>query len=228
MSIIGSKKEYATNLRKLGQSYREISEKLDIAKSTLSYWFKDNPELADITRSNISRSKKIWSDNISRYNRLRSDEYIKNRISEIDKYSSEIKPINKNELFALGMGLYLAEGGKSEKHNLRFANSDPSIVSMMLRFLREICEVDQEKIFARIHLYQEHKYEDSLLFWSIITGIEMDKFWQPQLLVTSSSKRTKKVNKLEHGTLHLTVCDTSINKMVYGWMKGIKLQFVPR
>lgn len=228
MAIISTKKESAYKLRQSGLSYNEISAQLDVAKSTLSYWFKNNSDMMVITKNNINRSKKIWSENISRFNRLRAQEYIKNRIEKIEQYSLDVKPIRDRELFILGLGLYLAEGGKSEKHNLRFANSDPNIIIMMLKFIREVCKADDENIFARIHIYEEHKYENNLEYWSKITGIKITKFWKPQLLISSSSKRTKRVNKLEHGTLHLTVCDTEINKKVYGWMKGIKLQFMPR
>jgi len=224
-AIIGSIKSEAMRLRKKGLSYNEISAELEVAKSTLSHWLKDIPGFEKIKENNIRQAKQIWSKNIIEFNKKRTAEHLKNRINDIEHYSKEIKRISQNNLFYLGIALYLAEGGKTEKSNLRFSNSDPAIIRIMIKFFEEFCAIDPADINARIHLYEHNRYKETLSYWSEVTGINKNKFWRPQLVITSSSKKTKPRRKLEYGTLHLTVCNANLNKKVYGWMKGIKLQF---
>lgn len=224
-SIIGSTKSKAINFRKQGLSYNEISTKLQVAKSTLSSWLKDIPGFEKIKEDNIRQVKQIWSKNIIEYNKKRTAEHLKNRILEIDRYSKDIKKISRNDLFYLGIALYLAEGGKTEKSNLRFANSDPEVIKIMMKFFHDICHISPEAVNARIHLYEQNRYEETLDYWSKITGIDKNRFWQPQLAISKSSKKTKGLRKLEYGTLHLTICNAELNRKVHGWMKGVKLQF---
>ena len=224
-SIIGSTKSEAIKLRKQGLSYNEISTKLHVAKSTLSLWLKDIPGFKKIKENNIKRAKQTWSKNIIEYNKKRTAEHLEKRVNEIESYSKDIKKISKNNLFYLGIALYLAEGGKTEKSNLRFANSDPAVIKIIMKFFQDICHISPEAVNARIHLYEQNRYEKTLNYWSKITGINKNKFWQPQLVISKSSKKTKGLRKLEYGTLHLTICNAGLNRKVHGWMKGIKLQF---
>jgi len=221
----GSIKVEAVKLRKQGLSYNEISVKLHVAKSTLSLWLKNIPGFEKIKENNIKRAKQTWSKNIIEYNKKRTAEHLKNRVFEIDRYSKDIKKISQDDLFYLGIALYLAEGGKTEKSNLRFANSDPAVIRIIMEFFRNNCCIRPEAVNARIHLYEQKRYEETLDFWSKITGIDKNRFWKPQLAISKSSKKTKGLRKLEYGTLHLTICNAELNRKVHGWMKGIKLQF---
>lgn len=53
----------------------------------------------------------------------------------------------ERELFHLGIGLYIGEGTKS-KQRVILSNSDPQVIRTFLRFLREICRVEEKRIFA--------------------------------------------------------------------------------
>lgn len=223
--IVGTTKSESIKLRKQGLSYNEISIKLHVAKSTLSLWLKDIPGFEKIKENNIRRAKQIWSRNIIEFNRKRTAEHLKNRVNEIERYSKDIKQISQSNLFYLGIALYLAEGGKTEKSNLRFSNSDSTIIKIMMKFFREICHINPSGIYARIHLYEQNRYAETLNYWSKITEINKNRFWQPQLVISKSSKKTKSSRKLEYGTLHLTICNAEFNRKMHGWMKGIKLQF---
>ena len=223
--IVGTTKSESIKLREQGLSYNEISMKLHVAKSTLSLWLKDIPGFEKIKENNIRRAKQIWSKNIIEFNKKRTAEHFKNRENDIERYSKEIKQISQSNLFYLGIALYLAEGGKTEKSNLRFSNSDPAIIKIMMKFFQEICHIAPSAIYARIHLYEQNRYAETLNYWSKITEIDKDRFWQPQLAISISSKKTKRLRKLEYGTLHLTICNAELNRKVHGWMKGIKLQF---
>ena len=226
-NLIGTKSQ-AVSLRKLGQSYNEISKKLGVAKSTLSYWLKDIPESLEAKTSNINRSKEIWSKNITDFNKKRSREYQQQTAKETEGYAKQVGELSKQDLFMLGIGLYLAEGSKREKFKVRFTNSDPEIIKIIMRFFLESCEVKESDIKARIHLHNPENYDNSLEFWSKLTSISKENFWQPQFVVSKSSQRKRPFNRLPNGILHLTISSSSLSKKIRGWSDGVREKFVPR
>lgn len=225
-NIDGSKKIKAINLRKKGLSYNEINKLLGISKSTLSDWLSNLPLSKVIKEKNIKKSKLIWSKNITSFNKKRSIIY-KHETSRILKfYATEIKRINKEDLFYLGIGLFLAEGSKREKFSVRFANSDPLIIKIILKFFREICNVNQSDIRARIHLHSNITNHVALKYWSNIMQISPKQFWRPQNVVSKSSQGKRKVNQLPYGTLHVTIMKADLVKKIKGWILGISNQLI--
>ncbi|MCX6810549.1 MAG: hypothetical protein NTY30_02310 [Candidatus Berkelbacteria bacterium] len=217
-----SKKEAAIKLRSRGLSYSEIDKRISVPKSTLAYWLKDVCISEQIKQDNITKAKSIWAKNISDFNRKRSKEYFKNREETLQNYAKKVAKLSDRELWWLGMGLYLGEGEKLEKHKIRFVNSDPAIVAIMMSFFTKCCGIEVNKFQARIHCYNNQNYDNILKFWSRLTKIKPDKFWKPQIVESKN-----KSHKLENGTLHLTVSDSKLNLKIHGWMQGIKFQFMP-
>ena len=62
-------KKKAISLRLSGKSYNEISTKLGVPKSTLSSWFRREKWPTDFLKDICSKNKRIWSKNITKYNR---------------------------------------------------------------------------------------------------------------------------------------------------------------
>ena len=90
-----------------------------------------------------------------------------------------------------------------------------------MRFLREICNIPDSKITARIHLYPEINYQKTLNFWRKITKLPKKNFKPPQIQVSRASKGKRPKNTLPYGTLHLTVNSTELTCKVKGWIRGI-------
>lgn len=61
----------------------------------------------------------------------------------------------ERELYQLGLGLYIGEGNKRSRHNLSLPNTDPRVIRAFLRFLREICGVDERRIWAWINIFDD-------------------------------------------------------------------------
>lgn len=222
MILDSSKKNSAINLRLKGFSYNEISKEISVPKSTLSYWLKKIGVSEKIKSDNIRKTKFIWSKNISRYNKTRAKLYLKNRKNFLNDYANEVSRISDQELWWLGIGLYLGEGEKKEKHKIRFVNSDPAIIIIMMLFFQKCCGISADKFNARIQCYGKQDYQSLLTFWSELTKIDSENFWQPQ--VVESKHR---ISKLEYGTLHLTISDSKLNLKIHGWMQGVRFQFMP-
>lgn len=222
MTTNSSKKETVINLRLAGRSYSEIIKQSSVPKSTLAYWFKDVSVSKRVKLDNIKKAKLIWSKNISDYNKTRANLYLKNREKILQRYANEISKLSDQALWWLGMGLYLGEGEKREKHKIRFVNSDPAIILIIMEFFDRCCGVKSDKFKARIQCYQNQNYKDILRYWSQLTKIKPDNFWKPQIVDSKNES-----HKLKNGTLHLTISDSKLNLKIHGWMQGVRFQFMP-
>lgn len=225
MTTIISSKERAFKLRKQGKSYNEINNKLGVPKSTLSSWLKTLPFSVQIKDANIKRSRTVWAENIIEYNRRRSKEYKKDTECLLKKFAKEIPLISDRNLFLIGLALFWAEGGKREKWNVRFVNSDPIMIRVIMQFFRKICNVSNKKFTLRIHLYPNIREETAKRFWLKITKLHMSQFRRSQVQISISSKGKRPINRLPYGTLHINIGDAYLNKKIKGWLLGLSKQF---
>jgi len=223
-------KSQALKLRISGKSYTEIAKNLKVPKSTLSNWFT-GLELSESAKNRIEsriyagalkglikRNKKQTHLAIQRTRKIRSEA------------SKEITSINQKELKLIGVTLYWAEGYKrpiirngKEKtnHPVSLTNSDPKIISIFLKFLREICKVPENKITANIRSY-EHLEEDSIIkFWQGVTKLPKDNFDKIYYGISKSSENKKPYNKLPYGTISIRVNNTNLFHEIMGWIEGL-------
>lgn len=224
MRHIDSTKNKAVELRKFGHSYGYISNQLSVPKSTLSGWFKNEGYSKLAREKNISIARSVAAKNISFYNKKRAKDYGRRVAEEQKRYAVEVKKMSRDEIFFLGIGLFMTEGSRKEKWSVRFVNSDPTIVKIIMKFFRENCEADINKIYARIHIHDDKKYIEALNYWSRIAKIPKDRFWKPQVVVSKSSQY-KRQKRLEFGILHIAVCDARLCRKINGWSQGIAMQF---
>jgi len=224
MSIIIGSKNKAIQLRNQGKSYNEINRILHIPKSTLSTWLKTIPFSVRIKDKNVQRSKAVWAKNIVEFNKRRSEKYQKDTKHLIKKFAENVPPISNQNLFFIGLALFWAEGGKREKWNVRFVNSDPQMIQATMRFFREVCGVSDEKFTLRIHLYPNIQEKVAKSYWLKITKLQEDQFRKSQVQISGSSKGKRPINRLPYGTLHINIGDAHLNKKIKGWLLGLGRQ----
>lgn len=221
---ITSLKDKALKLRKQGKSYNEINGTLGVPKSTLSNWLKEIPLSKQIKDKNINQAKIIWAKNITAYNKRRSWVGKQLKEKEIDRFAQEIKNVDNQALFWLGLGLFLAEGGKKERWSVRFVNADISIIKLMMKFFREICLVSDDKFRFRIYLHPNIKDREAKSSWSKILNVSIKQFYKSQNVISQSSRRKRNSNRLPIGTLHIYINDVSQINKINGWIKGLYLK----
>ena len=115
----------------------------------------------------------------------------------------EIGNINERDLWLLGIGIYLGEGCKSNEA-IRIVNSDPDIIKIAIKWFREICGLEIKNFRPYIHLYPDNNLEESLTYWSQITGVPKHQFGKISI-DKRTNKSTKKSSKLPYGTIHLHI-----------------------
>jgi len=188
-------KQRAMRLRLKGRSYNEINRLLGTPKSTLSGWFSDL-ELPKEAKKRLSeRVYKKSIEKLIKRNKLQSHEASKRARGIRSTAKGEVEDISSKELMFAGISLYWAEGykrpivvnGKTKTHHpVSLTNSDPKLIKIYLRFIREICGVPEEKIRADVRIY-EHQDEAHLLeFWSQTTNIPYDRFKSFQIEVRNA------------------------------------------
>jgi len=214
------------DLRKKGRTYTEIAHTLKVPKSTVAWWLRGGVKIPkSLEKQMLERSRKKWRRNINAFNKIyakiRSEEAAKIREKYKEKAAKEIKKISKKDLRLIGCALYWAEGTKTNRWQVGFSNSDPEIIKVMMRFFREVCNIPNEKIKARIHLYPQMDQQKTTNYWKKITALPKKNFNKPQIQISRASKGKRLRNTLPYGTLHLTAGNTEMACRVKGWVRGI-------
>lgn len=212
------------SLRKKGKTYSEITKISGLPKSTVGWWLRGFKLSKKIEKQILEKARKKWSKNITDYNKIysqiRSEKAKRIRDDITEKASKEIRGLSERDLKLIGSALYWAEGSKN-KHTLRFANSDPMMIKVIMEFFRKTCDVSDEKIKARIHLYPQTNQLRATNYWRNVVNLPKCNFHIPQIQISRASKRKRPINTLPYGTLHLTICNTEKACKTKGWIKGI-------
>lgn len=225
-----SDKFKAYKLRIVGRSYNEISQLLGVPKSTLSGWFADLklPEEAMKRLKNRVHATSLHGLIARNKNQTILAEARSKEMYE--KGRRLIKNISKRDLLVIGTSLYWAEGykrpvvikGKARtSHRVSLTNSDPKLICIFLQFLKEICEVPNEKITIWIR-YFEHQDSAYLLdFWQKKCNIPYSSFRKTLQTVSISSQRKKSYNSLPFGVAQISVSNTNLYHKIMGLISGI-------
>lgn len=171
-----SLKRKARTFRRKGYSIPAISNKLSIAKSTVSLWVRNvklPEDLANQLKHNFKYAhKKGRGIRIAKLN-LELISITKDARKDISKL--DILNSNARILAAL---LYWCEGAKQRPSSgIRFTNSDPDMIQTFLRLFRRGFAPQESKFRALIHLHDYHDEQSQLQFWSSITGIPIAQFY---------------------------------------------------
>ena len=210
----------ARELRSKGFSVREISQKIRCAKSSVSGWVSDIP----LTSEQIARLKSNQDKGRAKAaNHPNSPKHVWARIRTdfIESASKEISnQCSKGVLKVVGSALYWAEGYKASVNMVNFSNSDPLMISLMMRFFRGVCNVPENKFRGIVHIHPHLNVKRALVFWSKVSGIPASQFHKTQFGISRASKHKR--DTLPLGTFRIVICDTRLRSKIQGWIKGIE------
>jgi len=137
------------------------------------------------------------------------------------------------DLFLLGIGLYLGDGEKTYE-NVRITNSDPKIIKIAMEWFQRICGFEMKNFIPSVHLYPDNDIEESLDYWSRITGIPREQFNKAQV-DQRSNKSERKRRKLPYGTFHLKTKSfggkefgRGLHRRIMGWIEAVEEQLSRR
>ena len=224
-------KQKVLALRLRGKSYTEIRKELGVPKSTLSSWLSNVQISSDAQKRIEERTRKKSFEGLLKINKQQTARALQRKQTIIKAAMREISALSRKDLFMLGVSLYWGEGYKRPIrrngreltcHSVSITNPDPKLIFCFLKFLREVCEIPEEKIKASIRIY-EHQNENELLrFWSEITDIKNEKFEKTYYGVSKSSQGKRPFNILPYGTIQIRVNNTELFHKIMGWIEGVK------
>ena len=114
-----------------------------------------------------------------------------------------------------GIMLYWAEGARGG-NTVDFANSDPQMIRLFLKFLRRICGVKEERLRVYLYVYAKSSVDAAKEYWHNVTGIPMLQFTKPYVREGNQNLSNR---KLPHGTVHIRYNDTRLLQTIGGWIK---------
>lgn len=196
------------------------------SKGTLSYWFK-NLELSNKAKKKLENNIRLATERgLLSFNKERTERIIKENETIRMDYLNRIKNLNERDLAILGAALYWGEGQKSFNRigggypYLSFSNSDPYMILVFLKFIKEILKIPHSKLIAIAMIYPNYSSEKSIKYWHTLTGIPTERFRSYKALSRASQGKRPK-NLLPYGTLQLRVHSRQEFFKIRGLMDGI-------
>ncbi len=167
------KKEMVIRSRVRGYSIAEISSRFCVSKSTASLWVKDI-KVSEIglkrieNRILLSRMQSYATNHGKKLNRISKANI------EANKLLNKVQINNSLSLSLLAI-MYWCEGSKEDR-SIRFTNSDPNLIRMFLRIMRENFQIDEKRITISLHIHDYHDEQQTINFWSKITSVPAIQF----------------------------------------------------
>lgn len=200
-----------------------IAQRLDVSKSTLSYWlggipFTPNSEV--LKRVHEGQLKSALFKNRQKIESIK-------RGRELG--AKEIGKLNKRDLFMIGVALYIGEGAKLYD-SIRIVNADPNVIRIAIRWFREVCGLTTNNFTITLHLYPDVSPAAAIRYWSNTTGVPATQFGKTQI-DRRTNKSDKKHRILPYGTAHLAIksCGnpdhgTELHRRIMGWIEAVYSQ----
>lgn len=216
-------KELAIQLRQeKGLAINKIAKEVGVAKSSVSVWVRDI-KLTEDQKIKLQKQNPIFNRQISgsiiRKNQAKEKRLLYQEHGKIDTLTS-------NTLHLKGCMLYWAEGAKC-KNAVRFCNSDPDMMNLFIKFLRDCFYLSNEMFNIRIYCHTNNgltlnEIED---YWISLLQLDRSNLRKGNTNMKSTSSKGLRKNKLRYGICYLIVNSTEIVQRIFGAIKqysGIK------
>ncbi|MEX0934985.1 MAG: hypothetical protein WDZ70_01510 [Candidatus Paceibacterota bacterium] len=93
--------------------------------------------------------------------------------------------MTKEQLAQAGALLYVCEGAKLRKdprykntyiYAIDFTNSNPRVIALFMRFVREVLELEEERVKGQLFIYPDHNEGELVEYWSNVSKIPKVRF----------------------------------------------------
>jgi len=209
-------KNKAIILRRSGYSINAIANEINVAKSSVSLWVRD----IKLSVKQLEKLEKLpYTNNAVEKRRISR---LKNEFEKRQKVlllaQLEIPSIKYKDLWFMGVMLYWAEGGKTQRM-VRFSNGDPEMIMIMIKFFKIICKVPDVKLRGYIHIHESLDYKAAEKYWSNVSNIPQCQFFKTYRKPNVSSLNKK--NSLPYGVMDIYILDVALFNKISGWATGI-------
>lgn len=216
-------KEMVKRMREKGISLSDISKKLNVTKSTLSFWCKD----IVLTESAIKKIKtkgRIKSiRGLLRYSESKRKERMERNVFQKQEGVEILGTLLDRDILMIGLGLYWGEGYKYKNGELGFTNSNPYMIRFYFKWL-ELWNVKKDSLIFRLTINEffRKEEEDIKNFWVSFLSIKEEQFSKTTFIQTNLKKASLKNVEKYRGILRVKVRrGTSLRNKILGAIEHI-------
>lgn len=225
-------REKVRELRSAGKMYSEIRQilKLNVPKSTISTWCKGivlEGEAKSRVQNKINTTLaaarlKAWATIAAKRHKYLEGICQQNKGLLKNLENSEIAKI------ALAM-LYLGEGSKTNRGAVMFGNSEPNVIALFLKLLRQCYHPDESKFRYTLQCRADQEIDKLEIFWSKVTQIPRTQCSKAQIDPRTKGKPSKKkdykgVCRIDYFSAHI---DNELKIIVDLICKNYRFNFGP-
>jgi len=210
----------AFKLRKEGKTYREIEKFLGVSRSTLCNWFKNEEWSKHIKKINTINHIVKSKEHMLKMNASRKIHLYK-KYKDIENQAEKEFEIYKNDpLFMAGLMVYAGEGDKTNRFNIRVANSEFYLHIVFIRFSEKFLNINRDKIKFWLLLYPDHNIKELIEIWSKKLDINKSNFYKSQVIIGR-----EKIKKLQYGVGNSIISNVALKKKILKWLELYKKYF---
>ena len=216
-------KETAKKMRKSGISLGDISKKLHVTKSTLSFWCKDIVLSESAIRKIKTKGKVKSVKGLLRYSESKRKERMERSILQKQEGIKTVGILSSRDTLMIGFGLYWGEGYKYENGELGFTNSNPYMIRFYFKWL-DLWNVEKGSLIFRLTVNEFFKKEENKIktFWVNFLGIKKEQFSRTTYIKTNLKKASPENIEKYKGILRVKVRKgTSLRNKILGAIEYI-------
>jgi len=162
----------------------------------------------------------IWSlyDFMDKNNIPRRSTSEVNYVVNKDKPRFSVKKeltLAEQKLKLAGIMLYWAEG-TLKGSTVDLANSNPAMVRIFLKFLREICGAKEERLRVYLYTHSSSNIEELKNYWHKVTNISLSQFTKPYIRRGNPHLSNR---KMLYGLIHIRYNDKRLLQTIDTWIK---------
>ena len=215
-------REQARALRRAeALSIKEIARRLGVATSSVSLWVRD----IELTQEQLRSVDRRIFNGYTEGRRIRVDRA--RAVRRAAREDGRCRAGAGDPSYVAGCMLYWAEGSK-HRNAVTFVNSDPDMVAFFVEFLRAHFGVRDDRFRLTCNLFADHAdhQRDIENFWLALLRLPGSALRKSAVNRYSKYSQKKRQNRLEYGTVRVTVHDTRIVQTIYGSLE--ELAGIPR
>ena len=216
-----TEQQQALQLRRQGVIYQEIMQRLGVTKSTLWRWLKADGLVATQPQRLTELRRHAQQKGAAA---VRA-QYLSRTRAVKAQARSAFGSFSQRDLFVIGTALYWAEGTKQKPHNVAqrvvFTNSDPAMLRVFLRWLRDICHVSKDLLTFELCIHTSGDIEAAKRFWSVTLQVPSERF-RIRLKRHQRSSSRRNVGERYVGLVRISVPRSAqLNRRIAGWIEGL-------
>jgi hypothetical protein len=192
----------------------EIDQKIIFSYSVDKLSEKQISELISVSPNKVRRV--LDENNIQRRSRSEASTYYHITKFGQKEFTPKTFLTREEEMLKIaGVMLYWGEGTKKNS-SVAFANSDPRMMQVFLRFLRIVCGVSEERLHVTLHYYEDQNPEELTSFWSNIMNLPESQFYKPFLHKKNAKGTYRELST--HGTVSIQYSDKKLLQLIKQWI----------